>query len=246
VGDILHPFPQGPPVEAITQYTSYACSVDPVHCAYACRSQSWMEKHIRSAHPQRPTLMTSCYRSQVPVQTLFSIFHKKYVEVAPALWNIPQEDVLSHVIQHFLPTIPGPAVTPPLSDNERDALLRLMQWDVTMKPYYTNPAKHAMIKSLKEVPRQTDPTYYRVEIITGWGLAWGLTQRCLFDWGVIVEIVGWFLQMQCIANAHSQRTLHICPQMRHIEHAHQREHHLYKCTNAMDRKCTLLSTRCWC
>jgi hypothetical protein len=160
--DILYPSPRGPPVEVIPTLNGFACAVDPAGCAFACCSKDWMEKHVRKDHPDRPALLTSCYRSGVKVQILFPTFMKKYVEVEPALWNVPKDDVLVHVLQDFLPTIPGPSVNPPDSDRERDALLRLTQWDVIMQPYYTDPAKCASIHALKASPRQADPAFHRL------------------------------------------------------------------------------------
>ena len=58
--DVLHPAPRGPPVEVLTRYTGYACAVDPVHCAYACRSKEWMEKQ-RRLHKELPAIPSSRY-----------------------------------------------------------------------------------------------------------------------------------------------------------------------------------------
>ena len=160
--EILYPSPRGPPVEVIPMLDGYACAVDPAGCAFACCSKEWMEKHVHKDHPDRPALLTSCYRSGVKVQTLFPTFVKKYVEVEPALWNVPKDDVLTHVLRDFLPSIPGPSVTPPDSDRERDALLRLTQWDVIMQPYYTDPVKFAAVNALKANPRQADPAFHRL------------------------------------------------------------------------------------
>jgi hypothetical protein len=154
---VLIPSPRGPPVEAVDEYDGYACAVDPTTCAFACASEAWMEKHCRE-HPDRPMLLSSCYRSNVKVQMLFPA-NRKFFEVEPALSNVPQESVLSVVLQKFLPALPVPSIAPPNPAHERDALLRLTQWDVVMKPYYTDPAKHRAIQSLKESPRQADPAF---------------------------------------------------------------------------------------
>ena len=96
------------------------------------------------------------------MQTLFSSIGKKFIEVEPALWNVPQEHILPLIIQTFLPSLPVPSVEPTISEHERDTLLRLTQWDVIMKPYYTDSAKHASINALKDSPRQADPAFNKL------------------------------------------------------------------------------------
>jgi len=54
-----------------------------------------MEKHVRG-HPEHPVLLSSRYRANVQVQTLFPTTFKKFFEVEPALWDVPEEDVLVH------------------------------------------------------------------------------------------------------------------------------------------------------
>jgi hypothetical protein len=155
--DVLIPSPRGPPVEAVDVYDGYACAVDPATCSFACTSKEWMEKHCRE-HPDRPIVSSSCYRSKVKIQNLFPA-NRKFFETEPALWNVPQESVFSVVLQKLLPALPVPSIAAPDPAYERDALLRLTQWDVIMEPYYTDSAKHRAIQSLKESPRQGDPAF---------------------------------------------------------------------------------------
>jgi len=159
---VLHPSPRGAPVEILKTYQGYACAVDPTGCSFACTSENWMKQHVRNDHTSHPALMTSCYRSNVPVQTLFRPFHKKYIEVQPALCNVAQDNVLARVLQDFLPTLPLPTITPPQNDKEIDPLLRLMQWHKYMEPYYLDSAKHTSVLALKAPARQTDPAYHRL------------------------------------------------------------------------------------
>jgi len=156
--DVVYPAPRGPPVEVLTCYTGFACAVDPTGCAFACCSKQWMEKHVRG-HPEHPVLLSSGYRANVQVQTLFPTTFKKFFEVEPALWDVPEEDVLVRVIRDFIPTLPVPSIAPPESDRERDALLRLTQWDHVMKPYMADNSKLKSVLSLKSPSRQTDPAY---------------------------------------------------------------------------------------
>ena len=116
--DILYPSPRGPLIEVIPILNGFTYAVDPAGYTFACCSKDWIEKHVRKDHPDRPALLTSCYHSRVKVQMLFPTFMKKYVEVEPAFWNVPKDDVLIHVLRNFLPTIPGPSVNPPDSDRE--------------------------------------------------------------------------------------------------------------------------------
>lgn len=158
--DVVHPGPRGPPVELLPVEKGYACAVDPASCAFACRSVEWMEKHVRD-HPQHDAHLTNCYRSNVPLQTLFSPIGKKYFEVEPALKGIPSDDIFTKIVQEFLPSIPAPPITPS-EPNERDALLRLTQWDVFMEPYYSDPSKRAAIMALKSAPAQNDIPFRRL------------------------------------------------------------------------------------
>ena len=159
--DVIYPTPRGPPVEIISHYLGFACAVDPKSCAFACRSKAWMERHVRT-HPDHPALLSSGYRANIHLQTLFSHTFKKFFEIVPILWDVPPEDVLVHVIRIFLPTIPIPSVLPPNSDHERDALLRLTQWDHIMEPYLADDVRMKSIISLKAPSRQTDPAYAKL------------------------------------------------------------------------------------
>ena len=110
-------------------------------------------------HPEHPVLLSSGYRADIQIQTLFLATFKKFFEVEPALWDVPEEDVLVRVIRDFIPTLPVPSIAPPESDRERDALLRLTQWDHVMKPYMADNSKLKSVLSLKTPSRQTDPAY---------------------------------------------------------------------------------------
>lgn len=154
--DVLHPSPRGPPVELIPMEKGYACSVDPRSCAFACCSREWMEKHVGLQHPDHDSFISNCYRSQITLQTLFSPIGKKYVEVEPALRNVSNEDVFARIVQEYIPALPASSIPGPDNPNERDALLRLMQWDTFMEPYYTVPSKRAAIIHLRSPPSQAD------------------------------------------------------------------------------------------
>jgi hypothetical protein len=160
---VVHPNPRGPPVEGLAMDKGFACAMEPAGCAFACRSHEWMEKHVR-AHPEHDPLLSNCYRSNVTIQTLFAHIGKKFFEVEPALRDIPPDDILTRLIQDFLPTLPAPSIPPSDNPNERDALLRLMQWDVYMEHYYTVPSKRAAILALKSPPRQADPAFQRLRV----------------------------------------------------------------------------------
>ena len=96
------------------------------------------------------------------------------MEVEPALWNVPKDDVLVHVLWDFLLTIPRPSVNPPDNDRKCDALLRLTQWDIIMQPYYTDPTKCTSIHTLKGSPHQANPAFHQLHMAIQDHIQWGL------------------------------------------------------------------------
>ena len=106
VSSVILPSPRGPPVEGIKRVDGCACSVDPASCAYCCCNPKGMETHVRS-HPNRPPRMSDCYRASVTLQTLFNKFGVTYFEVEPALANVSSGDPLAHILQKYLPIVPG-------------------------------------------------------------------------------------------------------------------------------------------
>ena len=118
---VLLPFPRGPPVEGIAVLlpspcgplvgemvptNGWACSVDPSHCAYCCRSLKGMESHVRT-HPNRPPSLKNGYCEGVALQVLFSVFSCKYFEVEPALASTSNTNPLTHIICKFINIPPG-------------------------------------------------------------------------------------------------------------------------------------------
>jgi hypothetical protein len=102
VSSVLHPSPRGPPVEGIAEVKGWACSVDPVLCAYCCCNLKGMETHVRT-HPNHPPDMKNCYRVNVQLQKLFNKFGVKYFEVEPAFSNVSNGDPLARILRDFLP-----------------------------------------------------------------------------------------------------------------------------------------------
>jgi hypothetical protein len=72
-----------------------------------------METHVRT-HPNHPPNLKSGYREGVALQTLFSVFGRKYFEVEPALASTPDTDPLTHIIREYMNIPPGNLI-PPIS-----------------------------------------------------------------------------------------------------------------------------------
>jgi hypothetical protein len=110
---VILPSPRGPPVEGLAKTEGWACSVDPVGCAYCCCNLKGMQTHVRT-HPDRPPKMSDCYRAPVCLQTLFNKFGVTYFEVEPALADVSHGDPLAHILQKYLPVVPGDRFFPRL------------------------------------------------------------------------------------------------------------------------------------
>lgn len=164
VKDVRLPTPRGPPVEHIPIYDGLACAADPKSCFYCCRSVRTMEKHIRSHHPKRPSIMAHSYRQDVKVQSLFPNIGKQFFEVIPALARVPADNIVTRVLRDYLPSIPPPGVSAPCSDREVTPFLKLMQWGERMKNYRENPDQHVLIKALKSPPHATDSVFQNLHI----------------------------------------------------------------------------------
>ena len=116
--------------------------------------------------------MLDCYHASITLQTLFNKFSITYFEVEPTLANISNGDPLAHILQKYLPIVPGDFIfllfmplsnfsflmaSPPpnpaihMADQEKEhtPFLCFMKWDEHLADVCVSKEKCALILQLK-------------------------------------------------------------------------------------------------
>lgn len=166
IHSVVHPAPRACPVECIVIHSGgFACAVAPTSCAFASLSEKWMKTHLRE-HPDRNPNTSLCYRTNVPLQTLYPHVGHKYFEVQPLLVDVPVDSALSLILRDFIPNLPPLPVVPVDTERERTPFMQQMNWDNHMDRIRGDPAMHTRLKGLLAPAAKGEPGLVDLHTIT--------------------------------------------------------------------------------
>jgi hypothetical protein len=150
--DVVHPAPNGPPVEGLTVIEDGFCCANCLYCTPERRS---LQSHWSRAHKGDPTFSNGQY-TRGSIQTFFNPLPIRYFHVNPNLASVSADDPYTIFARDEKPTYQALPGNPPSAPREVPPLLKATEWHVHLDAYCRNTALRQSLKTLTKLPgRQT-------------------------------------------------------------------------------------------